>query len=225
LRLPWDPQTSRVKEPPFEEASLDQGGHGSIVFGASPYVIAILCAASHVKLGWPCMHVGPRSGIVENLPVYETSEAAGKYAIPLETLATTEAQGEVARIGITLISCAANRDSAIVARAPVLYRGPSKAAGDAPADITLADQLFTARVANAVEQLAAAIPADTKPSAVIEVARLTFGELFAIGTAPRAPEVTVTVDEKKKTMEITIRPHGFVGVQLEEISLGAPLSG
>src|SRR5262249_10151665 len=92
-------------------------------------------------------------------------------------------------------------------------------------EITLADQLFTARVANAVEQLAAAIPADTKPSAVIEVARVTFGELFAVGTAPRAPEANVTVDEKKKTMEIVIRPHGFVGVQLEEIALGAPLSG
>src|SRR5205823_6775583 len=49
VRLAWNAQTSRVKEPPFEEAAHDRG---SIVFGASPYVIAILCAASHVKLGW-----------------------------------------------------------------------------------------------------------------------------------------------------------------------------
>ena len=219
LRLRWDAPTSRVKEPPFEEPA-----DGAIVFGGAGYVLAALCAASHARLGWPCLHVGPRHGVLENLPVHEVREDAGSYALSLEVLVNTEAQQDVAKAGLTLLSCAANRDSAIVAQAPVLYRGPSRPAGDSPAELTLADQLFAARVANAIEQLAAAIPEGAPTDAVTDVTRVTMAELFAIGTAPHAPEVLVQVDAAKRQLMVTVRPRGFVGVQLEEMTLGAPLA-
>ena len=113
----------------------------------------------------------------------------------------------------------------------MLHRGKSVAAGDAPAETTLGDQLFAARVASAVEQLAAAIPEDTPDSAVSEVARVTMAELFSIASAPRAPEVSVRVvshgsahgSGAKKALEVTVRPHGFASVELEELTFSAPL--
>ena len=219
-RLPYTTQAARVKDLPFAEDAADRA---SIVFAGAGWVVAALAAASYVRIGWPTQMAGPRHGIFENLPVYEVKEQAGTYALPLEALANTDAQAEVARAGMTLLSCAPNHDAAILARAPVLYRGKSVAAGDAPAEIALGDQLFAARVANAVEQLAAAIPDATPPAAISDVARVTMAELFSIASAPRAPEVSVRVDGAKKALEVTVRPHGFASVELEELTFSAPL--
>ncbi len=219
-RLPYTAQSSRVRDITIEESANDRG---AIVFAGGVWIVAALAAASYVRVGWPCMLAGGRNGIVDNLPVYEMQEKGGHFALPLESLANTEAQGEAARAGLTLLSCAANRDDAVLSRAPVLYRGKSHPAGEPVAEGTLADQLFIGRVANAIEQLAAAIPAGTDSGAASEVARLALAELFAVASAPRAPEVSARVDAKKNLLEVTIRPHGFVDVGLEEFTLGAPL--
>ena len=220
VRLPYSASTSRVRDLSFAEDARDASAH---VFAGAVYAVASLAAASYVRVGWPCAMVGPRNGVLENLPVREVKEAAGEYALPLEALISTEAQAEVARCGVTALSCAPNHDAAILSHAPMLYRGPALAAGDAAAQMTLPDQLFAARVSHAVEQLAAAIPRDTASATVRDVTRIGLAELFAVGSAPRAPEVSVQVDEPRHSIEVTVKPHGFVGVDLEELTFAAEL--
>lgn len=220
VRLPYSAQTARVRDLPFAEEPTDRGAH---VFAGAAFVIAALCAKSYVKNGWPTAITGPRDGLLGNLPVYEITEAGHTSAIPLETFVTQDAQNEVARAGITMLSCAANHDAAIVGKAPVLYRGPTAGGrADAPATSTLADQLFVGRLANAIEQLAAALPGDADPNAAGEVARLTLAELFE-NAGPSGPEIAVKVDSARRVLEVTVRPRRFAGVSLEEITLGAAL--
>jgi hypothetical protein len=119
-----------------------------------------------------------------------------------------------------MLSCSPNHDGAIVARAPMLYRGPAVPAGDAPAMLNLGDQLFAARFSHAVEQLAAAIPQGTDPKAIGEVTQLTMAELFAKSPQPH-PQIDVSVGSD--SIDVTIRPRGFMGVQIEELELSARL--
>src|SRR5205085_9672205 len=109
-RLPYTAQSSRVKELTFAEDPHDRS---AIVFAGAAWVVAALAAASYVRIGWPTQMSGPRHGLFENLPVYEVKEQAGTYALPLEALANTDAQREVARAGLPLLSCAPNHDAAI----------------------------------------------------------------------------------------------------------------
>jgi hypothetical protein len=90
---------------------------------------------------------------------------------------------------------------------------------------TLGDQLFVARVAHAVVQLAAAIPRDTPPAAAREVARLALADLFAKAApaAARAPEADVALVQDEALLEVTVRPRGFLGVGLAEVTLRARL--
>jgi type VI secretion system ImpC/EvpB family protein len=219
-RAPYTASTSRVRDFSFAEDAADAESH---LFVGAALVIAALCAKSYTRTGWPTQIVGPRDGQLGNLPVHEVEDRGQRVAIPLETFVSAEAQGDLAREGFLVLSSAANHDAAIVGKAPVVYRGPTAGArDDAPAQATLADQLFIGRFANAVEQLAAAIPADTNASAASEVARATLMELFA-GAPPAGPEVDVKVDAAKHRLEVTVRPRRFAGIGIEEVTLGAPL--
>ena len=82
--------------------------------------------------------------------------------------------------------------------------------------------MFVARVASAIVQLAAAIPASTPETAARDVVRLALAELF--GEAAKKPDVDVEIGGAPAMLEVTIRPRGFGGVKLAEATLGAPLA-
>jgi len=214
VRAAYTAQTARLRDVPFAESV-----HGN-VFARPAFAIAALAAVAWVRTGWPCQMVGPRNGMVENLSVYEVTEDGTTFAIPLETFVSLDTQGAVARAGVAMFSCSPNHDGAILSRAPMLYRGPAVPAGDAPALLNLGDQLFCARFSHAVEQLAASIPTGTDPKAIGEVCQITFAELFAKAPQPH-PQVDVAVG--KDSIDVTVRPRGFMGVQIEEIALSAQL--
>ena len=143
-------------------------------------------------------------------------------ATPLEALVTEEAVAEAAAAGVILLASAANRDVAVLSHAPMLHRGASTSGGASPAaSHGLVDQLFIARIAQAIVQLAAAIPGDTPEAAARDVARVTLAELF--GDALRKPELEIAIVSSPPCLEVTVRPCGFHGVSLEEVTLGAPL--
>jgi predicted component of type VI protein secretion system len=215
VRAPYTPQTSRIKDPPYQE---DEAGH---VFVSPVYVVGAVAARSYVKSGWPTAITGARDGGLGNLVVREIEDRGHKMALPLETFVTQDAHAEIARAGFLMLTCAANSDTAIVAKAPMIYRGSTVGARqDEPANTTLGDQLFVGRLANALEQVAAAIPEGTDPKAAAETAHLVIADLFG-DAAPPGPEIKMWVE--KGQLLLTIRPRRFAGVGLEEITLGAKL--
>jgi hypothetical protein len=52
--------------------------------------------------------------------------------------------------------------------------------------------------------------------------RIALAELFA-GAPPVGPEVFAHVDASRAALTVTVRPHRFAGIALEEVTLGAPL--
>jgi predicted component of type VI protein secretion system len=222
VRGPYTSSTSRLKEISFTEDESDRGAH---VFAGPSLVVGAICAKSYAKIGWPTQITGQRDGALGNLPVYELKEDAGTYALPLEVLVSQDAHAEITRCGFVMLTCAVNSDAAVVTKAPVVYRGPTVGArAEAAAESTLADQLFVGRLAAAIDQLAAAIPADTDPKAASEVARVALADLFT-NAPPSGPEIDVRVDSNRRQLEVTVRPRRYAGVSMEEVTLGAVLAG
>jgi type VI secretion system ImpB/VipA family protein len=212
LRAAYTPSTSRLREIPFAEAANDRKSH---VFGGAAMAIGVLCAKSYVKTGWPCAIVGPVDGIVENLPVHEIEDVGHTAAIPLEVICGDDVVKEAARAGVALFTCAPNHDAAVLARAPMFHKK-----GQPAPTATLGDQLFVGRFANAVQQVAAAIPSDAPAKAGAEAAEIALCELFA-GVGHAAPEIRAKINGGR--MEVTVRPRRFAGVGIEEFTLAAPL--
>ena len=130
-----------------------------------------------------------------------------------------DAVREVARAGLTMLTCAPNTDAAVLARAPVLHRAGG---GQGAPSGTLADQLFVGRFARAVQQIASAIPVGTEPRAAEEVARIALAGMFD-RAAPSGPEIAAKVDATRSALTVTVRPRRFAGISLEELTLGAAL--
>jgi type VI secretion system ImpB/VipA family protein len=214
VRAPYTQASSRLQQPPYEEDAADPDAH---VFTNGAYVVAALCARSHARLHWPTAITGARDGILGNLPVHTVRDRGQEAAVPLQVVPSEDAVREVARAGLTMLTCAPNTDAAVLTRAPVLHRS---GAGNGPAGSTLGDQLFVGRFARAVQQVAAAIPAGTEPRAAEEVARIALSEMFDFA-APAGPEVTTQVE--RDALTVTVRPRRFAGIALEELTLGAAL--
>jgi hypothetical protein len=130
-----------------------------------------------------------------------------------------DAVREIARAGLTMLSCAPNTDAAVLTRVPMLHRG---AGGAGVPATTLPDQLFAGRFARAVRQTAGAIPARSDPRAAEEVARIALAGMFSRAPPP-GPVITARVDAARGALTITVRPRLFAGVALEEFTVSAPL--
>jgi type VI secretion system protein ImpC len=216
VRAPYTPQTSRQEQPPFTEDPTDPDSH---VFASGAYVVAALCARSHARLRWPTAITGARDGVIGNLPVHTVTDRGTEAAIPLEVVPSEDAVKEVARAGLTMLTCAPNTDAAVLARVPTLHRGGG---GQGVTSGTLPDQLFVGRFARAVQQIASAIPVGTDARAAEEVARIALLEMFD-RAAPSGPEVIAKVDPARNALTVTVRPRRFAGIALEELTLGAAL--
>jgi len=202
---------------PFEEPE-------ELLAGAA-YAVALLAAKSFGRTGWGCQMTGPIHGLIDDLPVGSPT-AEDQVAIATEALVRDDAAKEAAGAGVCVLVPAQNRDVAILPYAPTLYRGPIGPSGTSgPAEGTIADQLFLARISWAVTELAAAIPKGTPEAAAKQVAQLTLAGLFAGAT--HAPELTIGLaadgERDGQRLELTVRPRGFLGVALEEATLSARL--
>jgi type VI secretion system protein ImpC len=216
VRAPYTQATSRLQQPHYDEDATDSDAH---VFTNGAYVVGALCARSHARLGWPTAITGGRDGVLGDLPVHTVRDRGEEAAVALQVVPSEDAAREVARAGLTMLTCAPNTDAAVLARAPVLNRAGG---GNSVATGTLADQLFVGRFARAVQQVAAAIPVGTDPQAAADVARVALAEMFD-RAAPSGPEVTAQVDSARNALTVTVRPRRFAGVGLEELTLGAAL--
>jgi hypothetical protein len=218
VRAPYTQGTSRLQQPPYEEDASDPDAH---VYTNGAYVVGALCARSHARLRWPTAITGIRDGVIGNLAVRTVHDRGEDAAVPLEVVPSEDAVREVARAGLTMLTCAPNTDAAVLSRAPVLHRGASPS-GPAAASGTLGDQIFIGLFARAVQQVAAAIPAGTDPRAAEEVARITLAEMFERAPPP-GPEIAAKVDPARGSLTVTVRPRRFAGITLEELTLGAAL--
>jgi hypothetical protein len=194
-----------------------------LVVGAA-HLVATLACESFGKTGWACALAGPAHGVLRGLPVRSLDDRGTEVATPLEALVAEPTAAEAAAAGMILFASAANQDIAVLTRASMLHRAPSTSGGTAAAaSLGLADQLFVARVAQAVVQLAAAIPRETPPAAACEVARLALADLFG-GQASNRPALDVTIAGAPPSLEVTVKPRGFFDVRLDEATLAAPLA-
>jgi type VI secretion system protein ImpC len=208
--------SSRQEEPAFFE---DPDDEASSVYAGGAYVIAALCARSHARIGWPTAVLGTSDGAMGDLPVRTTHDRGVDAAIPLQVAPSDATLREVARAGITMLACAPNTDAAVLTRAPMLYR--PEGAGK-PAGATLPDQLFIARFARAVHSVASAVPADTDPRKAEQVARIALADIF-VDAAPPGPDLVPHVDAARGSLSVTVRPRRFGGVDLDEVTIAAPL--
>jgi type VI secretion system protein ImpC len=201
------------EEGPFEEGSELPVGAG--------YGVGTLVAKSFGRTGWGCQLTGPRHGLLEDLAV--GLARGGDVAISTEALMRDDAAGEAASAGVTLFTSVVNRDVALLPFAPMLFRGPVGPSGTSgPAQGSLADQVFVSRVSRAVIQLADAIPKGTAEPVARQVAQLMLTGLFEGATHPPTFAVRVVRGEPWR-LEVTVKPHGFLGVGLEEVTLAARL--
>ena len=190
---------------------------------ASPYLIASLCAASHKRSGWATDIQGAQAGVVEDLPLSFVASEGEDLAIPLEAFVRETAARALGRNGIAVASCLANRDQALFFRVPALHREGGDKGESSTA--TLADQLFTRRLAEAVELLASAVPASADVRAVEQTATLVLAELF--GSDHPKPEIRVGVVDDPATggkqLRLSCSPRGFHGVSVSRLDLAARL--
>jgi hypothetical protein len=148
-----------------------------------------------MRTGWPCA----LTGVLRDLPVH-TIEGV---ATPLEALVTADAAAEAAAAGVIVLASAPNTDTAVLAHAPMLHR---------PA--TLADQLFAARLAQAVRQLGAA-------AASVELARTALGELLGA-----EHEIDAEVSGEPPSLTVIVKPARgrFQDARMEEIGFTVRLA-
>ncbi|MEE9310827.1 MAG: type VI secretion system contractile sheath large subunit [Planctomycetota bacterium] len=111
------------------------------LFGQPAWLVACAVAGSMERTGWPSSHTGVSDGEIEQLT---TIEVDGKE-IPLQSTMPDNAMKDLAKAGFTPLTCQENNDSAWLILAPVIKLQDKN---DDPKEVTLAYQLFAARLAN-----------------------------------------------------------------------------
>ncbi len=228
-RGPYDKSTSRVREAVVRELPDDDAAR---VWTAPAYLLGALIAASFRETGWPCRIAGtPRAGVVGNLPVHEQPtgyEGEEAIAIPTRSFVSTDAQRDLAKLGVLCLAAAPNSDSVYVLSAPTAYVTPPKRSYDSASSepevrldrVPLGDQLFVARLAQFLRLLGGRMPTSADPAETQPVVEAAVGALFE-GVGPSGPEVHVTAS--RASAAVRVRPRRFLGVGLEEIELEIPL--
>jgi len=232
-RKAYDKRSARVREAAVEELPNDEQ---ATVWMSPAWAIGTLPILSFDKTGWPCRVTGTREGgIIEDLPVHDVAtgyDGSEKAAVPTEAFFSTETQRALGRIGLMALAAQPNSDSCYLLSASTAYVQPPKRTYDS--DTTepelrmpkapLGDQLFVARLVQFLQHLGSQLPSTGAPSEVQQEIEGALHELFA-NARPPGPELTVNVDASESGLSavLTIRPRNYLGVQMEELSLGVPL--
>jgi type VI secretion system ImpC/EvpB family protein/type VI secretion system ImpB/VipA family protein len=231
----YDKKSARVRGATVEE--LPNDADAATVWINPAWAVASLITQSFAKTGWPCRISGGREGgVIEDLQVREVAvssyEGDERIAIPTEVFFSTETQRALGRLGLLALAAQPNADSCYVLSAATAYVPPPKRnydydTGEDPVRLpqaSLNDQLFVARLAQFLQALGNKIGADNPPASIQKVLEAAVWELFGGGNA--GMEVQVDVGDKggKTTASVTVRPRRFLGVSLEEVTLGVPLA-
>ncbi len=225
-RAPYDAKSSRIREAEVTEQPAEPGW----VWMQPCWALASLAVKSFEKHEWPCGITGARDGgVIGDLPVREIEVNDEKLAIPTEAFFSTETQRALGRIGLTALASQPNTDEAYLLSAATAYVTPPKRTYDGAStdpevrlpQASLSDQLFVARLAQYLRALGAKIGRDEPADDVKQFLEAAVGEMFR-NAAPSGPEVTVSVSGGEAS--VTIRPRRFLGVSMEEITLGVPLA-
>jgi len=153
--------------------------------------------------------------------------------VPTEVFFSTETQKALGRLGLVALASQPNAAKAYLMRATTAYVPPPKRTQSYdtaeeqvryPAT-PLADQLFVARLAQYLQALGSRIGASNTSTDVQKVLDAAVRELFEIAPPP-GPELNVDVRERDGGLvaTVTVRPRRFLGVGMEEITLGVPLA-
>jgi type VI secretion system ImpC/EvpB family protein/type VI secretion system ImpB/VipA family protein len=227
-RLPYDTKTSRVREAQVGEQPADDG---AVVWMQPAWAVASLAIKSFARYEWPCGIIGARNGgVIEDLPVREIALRSGeKIAIPTEAFFSTETQRAIGRLGILGLAAQPNSDSAYLLSAATAYVTPPKRTYDdstAEPEVrlpqaSLVDQLFVARLAQYLNALGSRISRDESAGDIEKFLEAAVHELFR-NAPPSGPVVTVNVSGGQASVKV--EPRRFLGVSMEEITLGVPLA-
>jgi type VI secretion system protein ImpC len=113
LRLPYSPETRRVKSFNFEEEAGGES-HGKYLWGNASFAFASNLVRSFAEHGW-CVNIrGPQAGgLIEDLPLH-FYEASGETTvkIPTEILISDRREFELAELGFIPLSFYKSRDYA-----------------------------------------------------------------------------------------------------------------
>lgn len=232
-RQAYDKRTSRIREAAITEEPADPGR--ATVWLSPCWATATLAMKSFDKYGWPCRITGaPDGGIIEDLPVhdYQVRGTGESVAIPTEVFFSTETQKALGRLGVLALASQPNNDSAYLLSAATAYVPPPKRTMDGDTSdgpprypqAPLVDQLFVARLAQFLQALGGKIGSGGSPGDVENVLRAAVGELFEVAPPP-GPEIDIDVSASDGRLHaaVTVRPRRFLGVSMEEITLGVPL--
>ncbi len=196
---------------------------GEALDGGAAWVVAVAAARAFVGCGWACALTEPEYRAVPDLNVHMVEDRGATISIATNSPVSSEVAGEAAAAGVTVLTFMRDQDVAVLPFAQMVYRGPAGAAGfPAAAEVTLADQLFLARIVPLITEIAAAIPRDSDDAAARDTARIALLSLFS-ADAGQAPVVQVALIREPAILEVTIRPCGFRGVRMPEVTLRAPL--
>ena len=201
------------------------------------YAVAALILTSFRETGWPCRVLGAKGGgVVQNLPVHHIPgayEGEEGVAIPTQVFLSTDTQRELARMGVLALASAPNSNTVYVLSAPTAYVPPPKRTYDSATTepevrlerVSLADQLFVARLAQFLLALCSKLPASSDPAEAKALIEGAVWELFEGAAAPGSIELAVQGETRADGTVVTIavRPRRFLGVQIEEISMEMPL--
>lgn len=233
-RKAYDKRTSRIREATIEELPNDDT---ATVWMNPCWAVASLATKSFEKHGWPCGITGVRDGgLIEDLPVREVEVAsydgAEKVAIPNEVFFSTETQRALGRLGVLALAAQPNQDSCYLINAATAYVPPPKRTQDYDTaedqvrlpQASLVDQLFVARLAQFLQALGTKISGSNAPNDIKQVLEAAIWELFKSG--PSGMEITVDINDQggRVNAAVTVRPRRFLGVSMEEITLGVPLA-
>ena len=223
-------RTTRIREASVEELPSDP--NEATVWMSPCWAVASLATRCFEKHGWPCGITGPREGgLVENLPVRQTEVAGETIAVPTEAFFSTETQRALARIGVLALASEPNNDACYLTRAATAYVPPPKRTQDYDTaedqvrlpQASLVDQLFVSRLAQYLQMLGPRISSSETAADIEKFLEAAVWELFK--SAPNASEVAVSVtDDGRRQAAVTVRPRRFLGVSMEEITLGVPLA-
>jgi type VI secretion system protein ImpC len=228
----YDRRSSRIRVASVEE---QPAGRQAVVWIQPAWAVATLAMRSFAKYEWPCGITGPRDGgLIESLPVRDMNLRGGEtIATPLEAFFSTETQRALARLGLLALAAQPNSDDAYLMTAATAYVPPPKKtydAGNPEAEIrlpqaSLSDQLFVARVAQFLGSIGSKIGGQERDEDIRKFLAAALDELFR-NAPPSGPEIQVAVSraDGRAQVAVTVRPRRFLGVGLEEITLGVPLA-
>ncbi|MEM9691818.1 MAG: type VI secretion system contractile sheath large subunit, partial [Myxococcota bacterium] len=235
-RLPYDRRTSRIREAEVVELH-DEADPEAALFISAAWVVGSLITRSFERHQWPCGITGARNGgVAENLPVrqVDTPGASERVAVPTEVFFSTDTQKQLSRLGLIALASQPNDDSTYLLTAPTAYVPPPKRTYEGASTepevrfpaTPLVDQLFVARLIQFIQALNERIAPTEAPADIQAFLEAALWELFSDAKPGRLElSVDVQATEGGATASFQIRPHRFLGVQMEELAFDIPIGG